>query len=190
MGVMADRDLRRIIDQDAAAVESERNEWRMIAVPEHISWFKHPRLAEEPMSMWPVFVNDVLVAPLWVDCKTRRPADDAPDPSPCSCGAVMLSWRSWRSVDLRSQVEEAVRDLGSMDMGATAIGDSVRWTVRFSRLPTAPIDQQRDNATEELVALAREGKREEFDALAGCLMPANEIAACWTGTRCRLGLAR
>ena len=44
-----------------------------------------------------------------------------------------------------------------------------------------------DNATAELVELARAGKRAEFDVLAACLMPREQIATCWAGTRVRLG---
>jgi len=46
-----------------------------------------------------------------------------------------------------------------------------------------------DNATEELVTLARSGDRAGFDALASCLMPTEQIAECWTGVRVRLGMS-
>ncbi len=45
-----------------------------------------------------------------------------------------------------------------------------------------------DNASQELVDLARAGDRDGFTALAGCLMPADEVEECWAGTRQRLGL--
>ena len=47
--------------------------------------------------------------------------------------------------------------------------------------------QPGDNATEELLALARSGDRAGFDALAGCLMPAEKVGECWSGARQRLG---
>ena len=46
-----------------------------------------------------------------------------------------------------------------------------------------------DNATEELVTLARSGDRAGFDALASCLMATEQIAECWTGVRVRLGMS-
>ena len=46
---------------------------------------------------------------------------------------------------------------------------------------------QGDNASAELVGLARAGDREGFRALAGCLMPAAQVEECWRGTRARLG---
>jgi hypothetical protein len=50
------------------------------------------------------------------------------------------------------------------------------------------VPEPADNSVAELVDLARMGDRTGFDALAGCLMPAGRIAACWAGTRRRLGL--
>ena len=44
-----------------------------------------------------------------------------------------------------------------------------------------------DNATEELVDLARADQRAEFEALAACLMPKERIAECWRGARARIG---
>lgn len=44
-----------------------------------------------------------------------------------------------------------------------------------------------DNASAELVDLARAGDRDAFAALAGCLMPAGEVDECWAGCRRRLG---
>jgi len=46
---------------------------------------------------------------------------------------------------------------------------------------------QGDNASAELVGLARAGDREGFRALAGCLMPAAQVEECWRGVRARLG---
>ena len=46
-----------------------------------------------------------------------------------------------------------------------------------------------DNASSELVDLARAGDRDGFDALASCLMPADTIAECWNGVRRRLRLS-
>lgn len=54
---------------------------------------------------------------------------------------------------------------------------------------TSPAAASPDNATEELIALVRAGDRGAFDALASCLMPLEQIAECWAGTRVRLGLA-
>jgi len=51
------------------------------------------------------------------------------------------------------------------------------------------VDVVADNATEELVTLARSGDRAGFDALASCLMPTEQIAECWTGVRVRLGMS-
>lgn len=45
-----------------------------------------------------------------------------------------------------------------------------------------------DNGSAELVELARAGDRAGFEALASCLMPPDDIEACWSGCRRRLGL--
>ena len=44
-----------------------------------------------------------------------------------------------------------------------------------------------DNASAELVDLARAGDESGFRALASCLMPAGEVEECWHGVRARLG---
>lgn len=45
-----------------------------------------------------------------------------------------------------------------------------------------------DNASQELVDLARQGDAAGFRALAACVMPVEEIGECWAGARRRLGL--
>lgn len=45
-----------------------------------------------------------------------------------------------------------------------------------------------DNATEELLALAKSGDRAGFKELASVLMPMDEVDECWEGTRRRLRL--
>ena len=49
------------------------------------------------------------------------------------------------------------------------------------------LDQNRDNASGELVGLARACDYGGFRALASCLMPIDEIEECWRGARARLG---
>ena len=45
-----------------------------------------------------------------------------------------------------------------------------------------------DNVTRELLALVNRGDEVGFRALAGCVMPADEVDDCWWGARARLGL--
>ena len=77
--------------------------------------------------------------------------------------------------------------------GERIMAEARRWLPVAPRLISlhggSPQNIVADNASEELVAFARAGKREDFDALAGCLMPAEEIAECWAGCRVRLNLA-
>ena len=46
-----------------------------------------------------------------------------------------------------------------------------------------------DNVAQELVELVQAGDEAGFRALAGCVMPVDEVDECWCGTRARLGLA-
>lgn len=57
--------------------------------------------------------------------------------------------------------------------------------VDYEFVNNAPVG---DNASAELVDLARAGDREGFRALASCLMPVKKVDECWSGTRKRLKL--
>jgi len=45
-----------------------------------------------------------------------------------------------------------------------------------------------DNVTQELLKLVKAGDEAGFRALAGCVMPAEQVHDCWDGVRARLGL--
>ena len=45
-----------------------------------------------------------------------------------------------------------------------------------------------NNVTRELLELVKRGDEVGFRALAGCVMPADEVDECWHGAQARLGL--
>ena len=49
-------------------------------------------------------------------------------------------------------------------------------------------DEQADHVTQELLDLVAAGDEAGFRALAGCVMPAEDVEPCWHGARARLGL--
>ena len=60
--------------------------------------------------------------------------------------------------------------------------------IRCGSLSAMELLEDRDNASAELIDLARIDDRDGFNALAACLMPPIRVAECWNGTRARLGL--
>lgn len=76
-------------------------------------------------------------------------------------------------------VEILCRCESSLQIMAEYMAEYLRWD-----------DATQDNATDELLGFVKAGDRAGFDALASCLMPAHDAAACWIGTRARLGLTR
>ena len=49
-----------------------------------------------------------------------------------------------------------------------------------------PDDQGSDNVTQELMELVRAGDEPGFRALAGCVMPAEDVEPCWNGAQARI----
>ena len=45
---------------------------------------------------------------------------------------------------------------------------------------------QTDNVTQELMELVRAGDEPGFRALAGCVMPAEDVEPCWNGAQARI----
>lgn len=75
-----------------------------------------------------------------------------------------------------------------LDRPVSSVGTMLRWLVSFVGRPATVDELVADNVSEELVELAREGKRPEFTELAGCVMPVDTIDECYRGVRQRLRL--
>lgn len=92
-------------------------------------------------------------------------------------------------IDVTARVVRYLSDAGGMWLMLEHSLDGRRWELLTVFEPVIADTVVPDNASEELVALARTGDRDAFDALAACLMPPESVAECWAGTRVRLGLA-
>ena len=138
-------------------------------------------------------------------CETLRPCVvmcDGSFISPCACGAFRLCWVpmsgnlvqscavvgiDWsREGDRTCEVTFSVGDSSLFELTMQGLLEALRGRAREEDV--AFEGSVGDNASAELIALARSGDREGFDAMAGCLMPSEAVAECWAGTRQRLGL--
>ena len=74
------------------------------------------------------------------------------------------------------------------NVGRLAGETVLRWENPSAVRPWRWPDEQADNVTEELLELVKRGDEAGFRALAGCVMPADEVDECWHGAQARLGL--
>ena len=97
-----------------------------------------------------------------------------------------------RLFGLSAETDQGVYRFPAFDVNATFIrGDTLRMDISLCFVGERLIvvdHRDNDNAMQELLELAKAGDRLGFSAVAGCLMPKEEVDECWAGTRTRLGL--
>lgn len=81
------------------------------------------------------------------------------------------------------EVTEHLEILGRPPVNSLADALAVRLSVQS---PWRWPEEEADNVTHELLELLRQGDEAGFRALAGCVMPAEEITACWHGAQARI----
>ncbi len=82
---------------------------------------------------------------------------------------------SFHALEVRLLTPEVERVWLEMEAARPAVHSPWRWP-----------DEQADNVTHELLELVRKGDEAGFRALAGCVMPAEDVEPCWYGAQARI----